>query len=215
MQILVIAATSTEIAPFLDKFPAADHLITGVGAPVSVYQIAKRLHQMDYDLVIQAGIAGSFTTHLRLGEVVLVEKDSFADIGVLEKNQFTTVFEMGLAGSNDFPFNNGWLVNDQMDLFGAAFKRVAGVTVNSITAAPESAKHLVEKWNPGIESMEGAALHFVCLQEKIPFLQIRGISNYVGERNKAAWKLKEAIDNVNTALESVVEQFIHHSKQHS
>jgi futalosine hydrolase len=53
------------------------------------------------------------------------------------------------------------------------------------------------KYQADIESMEGAALHFVCLQEGIPFLQIRGISNFVGERNKAKWDLKSAIENSN------------------
>jgi futalosine hydrolase len=31
--------------------------------------------------------------------------------------------------------------------------------------------------------MEGAALHFVCLQEDISFIQLRAISNFVGERD--------------------------------
>jgi futalosine hydrolase len=48
--------------------------------------------------------------------------------------------------------------------------------------------------------MEGAALHYVCLQENIPFLQIRSISNRVGERDKAKWEFKEAIKNLNKEL---------------
>ncbi len=48
--------------------------------------------------------------------------------------------------------------------------------------------------------MEGAALHYVCLQEQIPFVQIRSVSNYVGERDKTKWKMKEAIENLNTEL---------------
>ena len=48
------------------------------------------------------------------------------------------------------------------------------------------------KFLPVIESMEGAALHYVCLMEKIPFLQIRSISNYIGERDKKKWNMKDA-----------------------
>ena len=48
--------------------------------------------------------------------------------------------------------------------------------------------------------MEGAAFHYVCLQQKIPFIQLRAISNYVGERNKTKWKMKEAIINLNEKL---------------
>ncbi|ULT38317.1 hypothetical protein KRR40_24600 [Niabella defluvii] len=54
--------------------------------------------------------------------------------------------------------------------------------------------------------MEGAALHYVALMEKIPFLQIRGISNYVGERDKRKWNFKDAIDNLNNELVRIVEQ---------
>ncbi len=55
--------------------------------------------------------------------------------------------------------------------------------------------------------MEGAAFHYVCLQEKIPFLQLRAISNYVGERNKANWNLNEAIRNLNKKLIEIVGSF--------
>ena len=45
--------------------------------------------------------------------------------------------------------------------------------------------------------MEGAAFHYVCLQENIPFVQLRAISNFVGERDKSKWLMKEAIENLN------------------
>jgi futalosine hydrolase len=53
--------------------------------------------------------------------------------------------------------------------------------------------------------MEGAALHYVCLLEKIPFLQVRSISNYIGERNKKKWNIKESINNLNKELIRLLE----------
>jgi futalosine hydrolase len=44
--------------------------------------------------------------------------------------------------------------------------------------------------------MEGAALHYVGGITNTPFIQIRAVSNYVGERNKAKWKLKESIEQL-------------------
>lgn len=58
----------------------------------------------------------------------------------------------------------------------------------------------VNKFQPVIESMEGAALHYVCLMEKIPFLQIRSISNHIGERDKRKWNMKEAILRLNQEI---------------
>ena len=52
--------------------------------------------------------------------------------------------------------------------------------------------------------MEGAAFHYVCLQQKIKFLQLRSISNRVGERDKTKWAMKEAIANLNIELKKLV-----------
>jgi futalosine hydrolase len=48
--------------------------------------------------------------------------------------------------------------------------------------------------------MEGAALHYVCLKEKIPFLQVRAISNYITRRDRNAWRMAEAIASLNAQL---------------
>jgi len=53
---------------------------------------------------------------------------------------------------------------------------------------------------PVVESMEGGGLHYVCLQEHIPFLQLRSVSNAIGERDKTKWDIKAAITNLNTRL---------------
>jgi futalosine hydrolase len=55
--------------------------------------------------------------------------------------------------------------------------------------------------------MEGAAFHYVCLQEEIPFIQLRSVSNYVGERNKSKWQIKKAVENLNKELLNLIGQF--------
>jgi len=55
--------------------------------------------------------------------------------------------------------------------------------------------------------MEGAALHYVCLMENIPFLQIRSISNYIGERNRKNWNMMDSIVNLNQALASIINNY--------
>jgi futalosine hydrolase len=83
-------------------------------------------------------------------------------------------------------------------------KKVRGVSVNEITTSKQKIKLYSEIFNPVVESMEGAALHYVCLMEKIPFLQIRSVSNYIGDRNKKNWNLKESIINLNNELTSLL-----------
>ena len=48
--------------------------------------------------------------------------------------------------------------------------------------------------------MEGAAFFLACLLSEVPFLEIRSISNFVEPRNREAWDLPLAIDNLNVAL---------------
>ena len=47
-----------------------------------------------------------------------------------------------------------------------------------------------------IESMEGAAFFFVCRQFNLPCLQLRSVSNNVGERDKSKWKMQDALQNL-------------------
>jgi futalosine hydrolase len=104
---------------------------------------------------------------------------------------------LNFNGLNEFPFKKGMLENEfKMQL---SLKEAKGITVNCLTDEMEQIGILQKKYQADIESMEGAALHFVCLQEKIPFLQIRGISNFVGERDKSKWQLKSAIESSNNA----------------
>ena len=68
-------------------------------------------------------------------------------------------------------------------------------------------QQLVETFAPQTETMEGAALHYVCLQQNLPFLQIRSISNEVGERDKSKWKIKEAVEDLNSELIKLLNHF--------
>ncbi len=214
MNILCVSATEFEIAPFLEAKAGTDFLITGVGAPTAVYHILKRLQQIDYDLVIQAGIAGSFKPALKPGKVVFVKQDCFADLGTSEKGDFSTVFEMGFYNQNEFPFTKGWLKNPGtlMDLF--PLLKIKGITINTVTDNKTQIKQLIKKFNPQVETMEGAALHYICLQEKIPFIQLRAISNYVGERDKSKWRIKEAIKNLNEALIKITAHMVSGNMDH-
>lgn len=206
MQILVIAATGYEIEPFTTVNSRADVLVTGVGVPATIYHLQKRIQQLDYDYIIQAGIAGSFSHNIALGKVVLVEQDAFADLGMEEKGNLKSIFDTGFANKDDFPFTNGWLVNSTGALLKSGLSKVKAVTVNKVSDSELQKQQLISNFNAAIESMEGAGLHYVCLQEGIPFIQVRSISNHVGERDKTKWKIKDAIENLNKELSALINE---------
>ena len=205
MNILIVAATQFEVKPILEEKKSIDILITGVGIAPVIFYLTKKIFENKYDFIIQAGIAGSFTDRFDLGQTVIVKEDTFADVGIEENGKFQTLFETGFTDKNEFPYTNGWLINKN-SLFQKNDLRVAkGITVNKVTESGLQNKLNKEKFFADIESMEGAAFHYVCLQKEINFLQLRSISNRVGERNKSKWKIKEAVENLNKELIKIID----------
>lgn len=205
MQILIVSATLMEIAPFQQQRPALQYLITGVGAPACMYALQEKLHQNSYDLVIQAGIGGCFDPTIPLSTVYAIEKDVFADVGIFENGALKTLFEAGLADPNQSPYCNGWLKNTSDIISTIHLPPVNAITVNMVSENEAMRQVYQTKYHALIESMEGAALHYVCIQQKIPFLQIRSLSNYVGERDKTKWKMQASIQSLNESLIKIVD----------
>ena len=215
MKILLISATRIEIEPLLQKMVVneaslnmikcqyndffIDILISGVGIISTVYYLTKFVNK-DYDLVINAGICGSFSKNLKIGQVLNVVSEQFSDIGVENESSFLTAFEAGLVDYNVKPFVKGVLVNDFKHSQLNELEKVNAITVNIVHGNNESISKVKQKFNPDIESMEGAAVFFVCLLERLPFIEIRAVSNYVEQRNKDNWNIPLAVDNLNKVL---------------
>lgn len=216
MNPLLIAATAKEIEPFLQQYRKGilgshldiDVLITGIGLTATAYHLTKQLQIKKPDLVIQAGVAGCFDKQLPLGSVVSIKQDTIADESVVELKKLKTLFDLKLLPQNQFPFQNGWLVNHAKALLKKVnLKQVTGISVNQITSSRQMIGFYKEQFDPTVESMEGAALHYVCLMENIPFIQIRSISNYIGERNKKKWDMKKSIVNLNETLIEIINTY--------
>ena len=204
MNVLVVAATEFEVAPFISNNVDADILITGVGSPACIYALTKRLQQSKYDFVIQAGIAGTFKNAFSLGGTFFIKSDTFADLGIYENQAFFTLFEKGFGDPNVVPYKNGWLENHTENTFNLTTAK--SITVNTVTDNFSQTSLFTKKYDPDLESMEGAAFHYVCIQENVPFLQLRSVSNFVGERIKTNWKIKESIQSLNLHLQKIVDE---------
>jgi futalosine hydrolase len=73
---------------------------------------------------------------------------------------------------------------------------VKAITVNTIHGTQEKIKRLKDKYKAEIETMDGAAFFYVCLMEKVPFLQIRSVSNFVEIPRVENWYLPLALKNL-------------------
>ncbi len=208
MQILITAPTKMELAPFFfQQIKGIDCLITGIGTPATIYNLHKKIQNSSYDLIIQAGIAGSYDLEkFPRGETVLVHKDIFGDLGIIEEHKLSSMTEMGYVNEDEGFMKDGWMVNENPILHQLNLKRANGLTMNTITDNKEHEAIFTKKYKADIETMEGAAFHYVCIREKISFLQLRSISNAVGERDKAKWEMKKAILELNKSLETIIEE---------
>ena len=165
--------------------------IAGVGTVPVIYNLTKHFATNRYEKVIHGGIAGSYFLPLQPGEVVQVIRDTFVDVGIDHGGIFRWVFHENLWNPEEKPFRHGWMeVPEDLSL---KLESVSGITVDLVTAGPERKTRLADKFNPQIESMEGAAVFYVCKMEDIPVIQIRAISNYVGVRDRYSWKTEEAV----------------------
>ena len=214
MKMLITAATKMEIQPLMDGKESiktgADIVFhtSGIGMMATTFSLAKAIEQHKPALVVQAGIAGCFDNTITFGSVVVVGKEYMADMGVTEHHQWKDVFDLNLSDSNEFPFSNKQLINPNIPEFNVLKSPVVtGVSVNTITTDQKHIQQILQHYHPYLESMEGAALHYVCLKNCIPFIQIRSISNLVGERDKKNWKLKESIISLNDYLTEYLSRF--------
>ncbi len=174
---------------------------SGVGLLASSVSLTTLVLEQKPSLIIQAGIAGCFDNSAELGKVYVIGEEMLGDTGVDEGGVWKDMFDLNLEQRDNVPFNKGKLYNPWLSKYNILqLPEVSGVTINEITTSTKRRQQIIEKYNPFIESMEGAALHYVCLQQNIPFLQIRAISNYIGERDKTKWKMKDAIVNLNDTL---------------
>lgn len=209
MQLLLCAATPFEIEPtiaFLNDRPHLQEqvtvLITDVGLLSATYQLTKAVAANRPDLLLQGGVAGCFDPIIPLGTTAAVLRESVGDMGVTDKSDFTSVFDMGLVKPNEHPWKEAKLVNPHNELLQqTGLALIDSVTVNEISTNEDRISYYKNGLEAGIESMEGAALHYIGLMEDLPFLQIRSLSNYVGERDKSKWVLDKSIELLNLELQ--------------
>lgn len=182
-------------------------LVSGIGAIATAWSLKTWLSlNFKPDLVINAGIAGSFKEDIRIGDVVMPVTDCFADSGIEDGDKFLTLSEAKLTDPCEFPYIDGILHADSVyvDRMTGILMPVKAITINSATGSEGTRRKLVDKFNPDIETMEGATFFYICIREKIPFLAVRAISNMVEPRDKSKWDIPAAMKSLSEKINKVI-----------
>lgn len=191
--IAILTATESEQEPLRDllgdSYAGRELLwrVGGMGAGATAAAALRIIRDLRPAFIIQAGIAGALPRkHLSVADTVLVESDYQADLGAWRP-------ETGLFEPFDTLPEAGMIVCPHAEPLREHFRLIAARSANSACSP------LPLGGGEALESMEGAAFFGVCRAEKVPFLQLRSVSNHVGDP-RGQWRIPEALDSLAKAL---------------
>lgn len=174
----------------------------GVGSAAAAAGTARLLAVAEangtgYHAVVSAGIGGGFPGRVEVGGLVLATRSVAADLGAESPDRFLPLDELGFGQTS---------VATDPTLLGklraALPQAVTGavLTVNTVTGTARTADALLSRHPDAVaEAMEGYGVALAAAQFGVPFAELRAISNPVGPRNRAAWRMAEAFAALTTA----------------
>ena len=179
----------------------------GVGKVASAVRCAELLRgraRGETRAVLLFGIAGACPERLRgsappagVGDLVVVRRDLLGDEGVETPDGFLDLGAMRLGDCGPFGADPR-LARAAAERLGAPL--VDGVTVSTCSGTDGSARRVFERTGADVETMEGAAIAYVCRQLELPLVHVRAISNWTGDRDRGQWQLGAAVDAVQRAV---------------
>ena len=203
-RILIVTAVAVErdaVLAGLGGSAKFDVVVSGVGPIAAAAVTTITLANKTYDLVISVGIGGGFHGQAELGSLVVASEIIVADLGVMTSVGFVSLDELGF-GSTRFVVDSelALRVTEALLLTGLPVHNGPILTVSTITGTSEMAMDRAVRI-PGAlaEGMEGYGVAMAAHQFGVPVLEIRSISNEVGPRDRAAWRIEEALSALETA----------------
>ncbi|MEU2491947.1 futalosine hydrolase [Streptomyces sp. NPDC007883] len=150
----------------------------------------------DYDLVVSAGIGGGFAGVAPLGALVVADAIVAADLGARTPDGHLPVEELGFGHSVRPAAALSERIAEALDAVHAPVLTVSTVTGTAARAAELTARHP----RAAVEAMEGFGVAEAAASHGVPVAEIRAVSNAVGPRDRAAWRIGEALDALRNAF---------------
>nr|WP_280117747.1 futalosine hydrolase [Streptomyces ficellus] len=155
-----------------------------------------------YDLVVSTGIGGGFAPRAPLGTVVVSDRIVAADLGADTPGGFVAVEELGFGRSVHLP-PPGLAERIAGALRGGGQRHVVApaLTVSTVTGTAARAAELIARHpRAASEAMEGFGVAEAAAAHGVPVVEVRAVSNAVGPRDRAAWRVAEALDALRGAF---------------
>lgn len=174
-----------------------DVRVAGVGPIAAAVSAATVLASAasEYDLVVSAGIGGGFAGQAGIGSIVVASEVIAADLGAETADGFASVDKLGFGASQlQVEKDISSRLADKLMASGLTVRYGPILTLSTVTGSSLTASVLAERV-PGAaaEAMEGYGVAAASHNRGIPFIEIRAISNAVGPRDRAAWRIGDAL----------------------
>jgi futalosine hydrolase len=170
-----------------------DVAVIGVG-PASAAAATARLlatAATPYRAVVSAGIGGGFREHVDVGGLALATCSIAADLGAESPDGFLPLDDLGF-GTVRYEADPDLVRR----LSEALPQAVTGpvLTVSTTTGSAAGTAALRGRHPDAVaEGMEGFGVATAAAQAGVPFGELRSISNPVGPRDRAGWRIGEAL----------------------
>lgn len=202
--ILVVTSVEAERQAILQGLKGDrrfDVVLGGVGSIAAGINTALALAEKEYRLVISAGIAGGFPNRAEVSSVVVASEIIVADLGVETLEGFATIESLGFGPNKvNTELTQGAKLIEALGNSGIPLHKGPILTVSTVTGTQDSANELLRRVpNAVAEAMEGFGVAYAAQTKGIPVIEVRAISNLVGPRDRAAWKIKEALEALTVA----------------
>lgn len=194
--ILLVCAVAQEL-DWLGARAGIELLSTGIGPVDAAARVSRALALRRYDMVVNAGIAGAMRGVANVGDAVVVGEE---------------ILPLRLETNDPIALPPGSLVAERVPadaqlieaVMALGFPLVRGITVSSVTATDATAERL-RSLGAEIETMEGFAVLRAAQLANVPAVELRGISNIVGDRAAAQWDFNAGITGLRRVLNATLD----------
>lgn len=199
------------------------HLLhLGVGLVSAAIALTQLLERQSPEVLIAFGCGGAYArSGLKNGDLALAGREVFGDLGVAGEHRFISLAELRLplpeilAVQQQIDLHKGWQqavlqsLEQAVELRDRRIMTGTFVSVNRVSGTPELGQALENCWEGICENMEGAALAQVAGTYGIPLIELRGISNPCGSRERAKWNLPIGMQVAQQAVCHILQDLPH------
>jgi futalosine hydrolase len=183
---------------------------SGIGKTNAAHAAVIMIEKYSPSMIVNFGIGGAYpSSGLEIGAIAVAEKEVHVDEGVFLKDGFHTLETMGIPTAmsgrrryfNEFPADR-LLGRKALKAASCVANAASGrfATASSSSGTKKRGLEIERRFNVICENMEGAAVAQICCIRGIPFVEMRGISNMVEDRDTGKWDMKLAAERCQIAL---------------